>query len=180
VLIRLHSFSPPAKHPMMGPATGERCHRYDRWAAGRRLRGWTSTDLERCAARVGSVLDRAGAGPWIAVAHSFGVLALVRHLALVPDSPLRAVLLVAPADPDKVGLGALLPQHALRIPSACSAPNGTGPIRSPRSRPAHKHRRFDSFPARWRLPSIRPVQQRPRGILVCLARFRCASSAPPP
>jgi predicted alpha/beta hydrolase family esterase len=80
-------------------------------------RDWERPELERWAARVGSVLDRAGPGRWLAVAHSFGALALVRHLALTPGSPVAAALLVAPADPDKWGIGELLPQRALPVPS---------------------------------------------------------------
>lgn len=80
-------------------------------------RDWRTPDLERWAARIGATLDRAGPGPWIAAAHSFGCLALVRHLADQPDSPLRAVLLVAPAEPDKFGLAESLPQRALPVPA---------------------------------------------------------------
>lgn len=80
-------------------------------------REWSTPDVERWAARVASTLERAGPGPWIAVAHSFGVLALLRHLALQPDTPIAAALLVAPADPDKFGIGGLLPEAALPLPS---------------------------------------------------------------
>lgn len=80
-------------------------------------RDWTQPNLDRWAARIGSTLAHAGPGPWLAVAHSFGVLALVRHLALVPDSPVAAVLLVAPADPDKFGLGESIPRDPLPVPS---------------------------------------------------------------
>jgi hypothetical protein len=78
-------------------------------------RDWKSTDLERWAARIGSTLARAGNGPWIAVAHSFGVLALAQHLAQQPDAPVAAALLVAPADPDKFGLGSALPTRRLPV-----------------------------------------------------------------
>lgn len=80
-------------------------------------RDWARPDLDRWASRIGSVLARSGPAPWLAVAHSFGVLALVRHLALQPGSPIAAALLVAPADPDKFGLGEHLPQQALPLPS---------------------------------------------------------------
>lgn len=80
-------------------------------------RDWGTPDLERWAARIGATLDRAGPGPWIAAAHSFGCLALVRHLADRPDSPLRAVLLVAPAEPDKFGLAESLPRRPLPLPA---------------------------------------------------------------
>jgi uncharacterized protein len=75
-------------------------------------RDWQTPDLERWAGRIGSVLERSGPGPWIAVAHSFGVLALARHLELLPGSPVVAALLVAPADPDKFGVAGLLPRQS--------------------------------------------------------------------
>ena len=80
-------------------------------------RDWATPELERWAARIGSVLARSGPGPWLAVAHSFGVLALLRHWALQPHSPVVAALLVAPADPDKFGLGEQLPRQALPRPA---------------------------------------------------------------
>jgi predicted alpha/beta hydrolase family esterase len=80
-------------------------------------RDWGTPDLDRWAARVGSTLERAGPGPWIVAAHSFGCLAVARHLALQPDSPVSAALLVAPADPDKFGVGGLLPTQALPVSS---------------------------------------------------------------
>lgn len=52
---------------------------------------------------------------------SFGCLALARHLALHPDSPVRAALFVAPADPDKFGIAGLLPQQPLNVPSTLIA-----------------------------------------------------------
>lgn len=74
---------------------------------------WRTPDLERWAARIGSTLARCGGSRWIAVAHSFGVLALARYLATAPDADIVASLLVAPADPDKFGVGDLLPARAL-------------------------------------------------------------------
>lgn len=73
---------------------------------------WHTPDVDRWAARIGSTVARSGRGPWIVVAHSFGVLALARHLALDLESPIAAALLVAPADPDKFGIGDLLPAGA--------------------------------------------------------------------
>ncbi|MET0517410.1 MAG: alpha/beta hydrolase [Burkholderiaceae bacterium] len=78
-------------------------------------RDFGQPELERWAERIGSHLERAGDGPWIAVAHSFGCLALVRHLAEQPDSPIQQALLVAPAEPDKFGLAELLPHQRLPI-----------------------------------------------------------------
>ena len=79
-------------------------------------RDWSTPDLERWAARIGSTLERSGPGRWLVAAHSFGVLALLRHLARRPQSPVAAVLLVTPADPDKFGVGELLPAGALPVP----------------------------------------------------------------
>lgn len=80
-------------------------------------RDWTSPDLDRWAARIASALERAGPGPWIAAAHSFGCLALVRCLAQQPRRDIDAVLLVAPADPAKFGVSSLLPTSPLPVPS---------------------------------------------------------------
>lgn len=76
---------------------------------------WDTPDLPRWAQRVDDTLRQAGGGRWIAVAHSFGCLALARHLALRPDAPIAAVLMVAPAEPDKFGVAHLLPRQALGV-----------------------------------------------------------------
>ena len=86
-----------------------------------RQHDWRDPQLDRWAARVGSTLAPHGKAPWIAVAHSFGCLALARHLLLEPDSPLRAVLFVAPAEPDRFGVADLLPRKRLRVPSTIVA-----------------------------------------------------------
>lgn len=78
-------------------------------------RDWQQPDLERWSARIGSTLERAGPGPWVAVAHSFGVLALAHHLAQTTRSPIAGALLVAPANPDRFGLGEALPRTALPV-----------------------------------------------------------------
>ena len=74
---------------------------------------WDEPDLDRWANRIASTVERAGPGPWVAVAHIFGVLALAAHLQREPASPVRAALLVAPADPGRWGLGEQLPQDGL-------------------------------------------------------------------
>jgi hypothetical protein len=84
-------------------------------------RDWNDPQLDRWAARVTSTLEHAGPGPWIAVAHSFGCLALARHLALQPASPIRAALFVAPAEPAKFGVADLLPRQPLAIRSTLVA-----------------------------------------------------------
>jgi len=73
--------------------------------------------LERWAERIQRTLEVAEVagerGEWLAVAHSFGCLALARHLADHPDSPIREALFVAPAEPDKFGLAESLPHQRL-------------------------------------------------------------------
>lgn len=83
---------------------------------------WADPQLDRWAERVAQTLAQAGPDtPWIAVAHSFGCLAVARHLRLRPRSPLRAVLFVAPADPDRFDVAPLLPATVLPLPSTLVA-----------------------------------------------------------
>lgn len=84
-------------------------------------RDWQSPDLDRWSARIRSTLERADPGPWIAVAHSFGCLALAHHLATQAGSPIKAALLVAPAEPDRFGLAEHLPRHHLPVLSTVVA-----------------------------------------------------------
>lgn len=77
---------------------------------------WETPDLERWADAVAGTLDEAGDGPWIVAAHSFGCLATLRHLVRQPETPVAGLLLVAPADPDKFGVGARLPLPAVDAP----------------------------------------------------------------
>ncbi len=78
---------------------------------------WLDPDLDRWAARVTQTLERHGGDNWLVAAHSFGCLALARHLKLRPDLPVAAALLVAPADPRKFGVLDLLPTRRLPCPS---------------------------------------------------------------
>jgi predicted alpha/beta hydrolase family esterase len=80
-------------------------------------RDWQTPDLERWSGRIARTLEHAGAQPWVAVAHSFGCLALTHGLQQQPQLPIRAVLLVAPAEPDRFGLAGRLPQQPLRVPA---------------------------------------------------------------
>lgn len=81
-----------------------------------RQRDFTTPDLPRWSERVGDTVDAYPGERFVAVAHSFGCLALVAHLAQQPDSPIRAALLVAPADPAKFGLSEQLPATPLPRP----------------------------------------------------------------
>jgi predicted alpha/beta hydrolase family esterase len=56
------------------------------------------------------------ARPTLIVAHSFGCLASVHSVARDPAN-IAGLLLVAPADPEKFGVAALLPDAALPLPS---------------------------------------------------------------
>lgn len=79
-------------------------------------RDWERPVLDEWAARIGEVLPRQSSVQWIAVAHSFGCLALARYLSLGGQG-LSAALLVAPADPHKFGVQEELAQARLPIPS---------------------------------------------------------------
>lgn len=83
-------------------------------------RNWSTPDLDAWAARIGETLDAAGPGPWVAAAHSFGCLALMRHL-LGGEERIRFALLVAPADPARFEVGAKLPAGAPLLPSTMLA-----------------------------------------------------------
>lgn len=86
---------------------------------------WGTPDLPRWAERIESTLRSHGDGPWVVVAHSFGVLAfcylLGQHMAAVdagePPAALSVCggLLVAPADPKKFGIEHHLPRRALPL-----------------------------------------------------------------
>jgi len=89
---------------------------------------WDAPDLAAWAARIAATLAAEPPGPWVAVAHSFGCLALARHLLSV-DAPggegtvhgIRAVLLVAPAEPARFGLQDTPLQQRLRVPATLLA-----------------------------------------------------------
>lgn len=76
---------------------------------------WEVPDLARWSARVDEVRRR-DRRPTLVVAHSFGSLATVHSLARDPAG-IAAVLMVAPADPDKFDVASLLPQQPLPVPS---------------------------------------------------------------
>lgn len=88
---------------------------------------WLTPELDAWAKRIGQTLARHPRTAWIAVAHSFGCLALARYLHLNrPDldgTPhgLRAALLVAPAEPRKFDVEAKLPRDGLGLPATVIA-----------------------------------------------------------
>lgn len=68
---------------------------------------WGHADLDRWAAAIDAVLHSRRAEAWVAVAHSFGCLALAHHAARSAGGRGRGIggaLLVAPANPDRFGL----------------------------------------------------------------------------
>jgi predicted alpha/beta hydrolase family esterase len=81
---------------------------------------WASADLARWSQRIEMTLARHPRARWVAAAHSFGCLALLRYLAQGGEG-VQAALLVAPADPAKFGLAGKMPQSPLAIPSVLLA-----------------------------------------------------------
>ena len=81
---------------------------------------WATADVERWADRIELTVARHPGARWVAVAHSFGCLALVRYLAQGGHA-VDAALMVAPADPEKFAVGRLLPHARLSIPAALLA-----------------------------------------------------------
>lgn len=80
-----------------------------------RQRDWHEAQLERWSQRIDHTLALHPGSGFVAVAHSFGCLALADHLGRNRDSPVRAALLVAPAEPDRFGLGSRLPPQRLPV-----------------------------------------------------------------
>ncbi|NMG37226.1 alpha/beta fold hydrolase [Azoarcus sp. TTM-91] len=75
---------------------------------------WSTPDLSVWAERVLAEID-AARGRILIVAHSFGCLAAVTAAAARPDR-IAGALLVAPADPRKFGVSAVLPASPLGYP----------------------------------------------------------------
>jgi predicted alpha/beta hydrolase family esterase len=77
---------------------------------------WDVADLDRWAQRIEATVARHPGARWVAVAHSFGCLALARHLSQ-GGAGVKAALMVAPADPEKFAVADRLPHQPLGIPS---------------------------------------------------------------
>jgi predicted alpha/beta hydrolase family esterase len=95
---------------------------------------WHRPDLSAWSERIAQTLARHDPRTeWVAVAHSFGCLALAHHLGLhnaMSKGPLtaglahiRAALMVAPADPDKFGVTHHLPTQGLGLPATLVGSN---------------------------------------------------------
>ena len=86
---------------------------------------WSTPSLDRWVAGIDAALARAGPGPWIAVAHSFGCLGLLAWLqdreARAAGACVQAGLLVAPADPLKFGIGSALARGGAGLPTTLVA-----------------------------------------------------------
>lgn len=95
-------------------------HTHHRSARRVRQDDWLNPDLDRWADRIGETLAREPPGPWVAVAHSFGCLALTRWLQR-GGGQVASALLVAPADPLKFGVAAALACEPLPIHSVLVA-----------------------------------------------------------
>ncbi len=81
---------------------------------------WARADLARWSQRIEVTLAQHPGARWVAVAHSFGCLALLRFLAQGGEG-VQSALLVAPADPAKFGVGHKMPQAQLTVPSVLLA-----------------------------------------------------------
>ena len=81
---------------------------------------WSQADLARWAARIGATLAQHRSSRWVAVAHSFGCLALL-HFLQQGGQGVQGALLVAPADPEKFGVSSDLPQARLAVPAVLLA-----------------------------------------------------------
>lgn len=100
-----------------------------------RQQNWDRPELEVWSEQIARTIASAPASTaWIAVAHSFGCLALAHHLARLRQQPaaglrradnhqggIRSALLVAPADPAKFQVEDRLPQNGLGIPATVVA-----------------------------------------------------------
>jgi predicted alpha/beta hydrolase family esterase len=85
---------------------------------------WREPDLARWSARIERTLADEPAGSWVAVAHSFGCLALAHHLGRsggTARNGIAAALLVAPAEPARFGIDDHLPQRGLGVPATLLA-----------------------------------------------------------
>lgn len=89
---------------------------------------WDEPDLERWSARIAEVVAHDPDAAHVAVAHSFGCLALAHYLGQPrrparddADVGVRGALFVAPAEPERFRLADRLPRQDLDIPSTLFA-----------------------------------------------------------
>lgn len=77
---------------------------------------WAVPDIDRWAQRIAATLAAQRPARWVAVAHSFGCLALARHVAL-GGRAVQSALFAAPAEPNKFGVADALPSTPLPFSS---------------------------------------------------------------
>jgi uncharacterized protein len=77
------------------------------------LDDWATPNLEKWCIAIEQILN-ASKAPMVLIAHSFGSLASARIAGLFPEK-IAALLLVAPADPDKFFLADKLPHEVLAV-----------------------------------------------------------------
>lgn len=77
---------------------------------------WQHADVELWADRIEAAVSAQPDAAWVAVAHSFGCLALARHAAR-GGRPFQGALLVAPANPDRFKLDDRLVDGLLPYPA---------------------------------------------------------------
>jgi len=88
---------------------------------------WDLPDITRWSQRIDAVVATRPGARWVAVAHSFGCLALAHHLGRRhaaggdEDDGVAAALFVAPAEPLRFRLADVLPHAPLGIPCALIA-----------------------------------------------------------
>lgn len=80
---------------------------------------WDQADLPRWSGRLLAAIAQARAPVWL-IAHSFGCLAAAHALPSARDR-IAGMMLVAPADPDKFGISALIPMQPFDVPSVVVA-----------------------------------------------------------
>ena len=80
---------------------------------------WETPDLVRWSTAVAGAIDALPSPP-VVIAHSFGCLSAVHALGHC-RRPVAALLLVAPADPERFGIDAHLPIRALGVPATLVA-----------------------------------------------------------
>lgn len=85
------------------------------------LDNWAIPDLEKWRKAIKKSLADINE-PVVLIGHSFGALASASIAAEFPQK-IIAVLLVAPADPDKFGIRSKLPQRPLQVPAKIIASN---------------------------------------------------------
>jgi hypothetical protein len=104
---------------------------------------WDVPDLELWTRSVVDSVRRQGPS-WL-IAHSFGCLASINALARLPAAQVRGLFLVAPADPAKFNIAAVLPQTALPVPAL---------LVGSRNDPWLSWSRAEQWAQRWQIPLV--------------------------